>query len=82
MFKKECELYFTLRHPNIVQRWAGRSIDSAKLYMVMEFCANGTLGDVLEDENLSSSSDGRTSGWGSRSVYAGPWCTSTARRRR
>ena len=54
MFKKECELYFTLRHPNIVQLLGGSwSIDSAKLYMVMEFCANGTLGDVLEDENLS-----------------------------
>ena len=49
LFKAECELCLSLRHPNIVQLiGACWRLDAATVFLVMERCA-GTLADALRE---------------------------------
>ena len=49
-FKRECELQLNLRHPNIVQLLGGSwDIGDAAVFLVLEYCAQGTLAARLKD---------------------------------
>lgn len=49
-FVKEASMMAQMRHPNIVQ-FLGASISSPYLYLITEYCAQGSLYDVLHGEN-------------------------------
>ena len=52
-FKEECELMLGLRHPNIVQLLGGAWSDSdTNVCLVLEFCPNGALDDLLEKSEV------------------------------
>ena len=57
LFKAECELCLSLRHPNIVQLiGASWAMDAAMVFIVMERC-HGTLSDALRDTKLGRRAD-------------------------
>lgn len=49
-FVKEASMMSQMRHPNIVQ-FLGASVSSPYLYLITEYCSQGSLYDVLHGEN-------------------------------
>ena len=55
MFKDECELQLSLRHPNLVQLIGGSwTLEDVNVCIVIEFCEKGTLQRLLEKEPTRS----------------------------